>query len=45
MLSFYIVYSGDTGIHVACLKINSIQGEASSTLSPHIANVTFLKVK
>lgn len=30
---------GDTGIHVACLKLHSIQGEACSTLSPNIFNV------
>lgn len=30
---------GDTGIHVACLKLHSIQGEANSVLSPNIFNV------
>ena len=33
---------GDTGIHVACLKLHSIQGEACRTLSPNIFNVSFL---
>ncbi len=32
---------GDTGIHVACLKLHSLQGEASRTLSPNIFNVSF----
>jgi hypothetical protein len=32
---------GDTGIHVACLKLHSLQGEASRTLSPNIFNVSY----
>lgn len=34
---------GDTGIHVACLKLHSLQGEASRTLSPNVFNVSFLE--
>lgn len=30
---------GDTGIHVACLKMHTIQGEATSLLSPNIFSV------
>lgn len=30
---------GDTGIHVACLKFHSLQGEASAVDSPNIYNV------
>ena len=30
---------GDTGIHVACLKLHSLQGEANSTTSPNIYQV------
>ena len=33
---------GDTGIHVACLKLHSLQGEANSILSPNIFNVGYL---
>ena len=30
---------GDTGIHVACLKLHSLQGEANCTTSPNIYHV------
>ncbi|XP_057380632.1 E3 ubiquitin-protein ligase MIB2-like [Daphnia carinata] len=30
---------GDTGIHVACLKLHSLQGEASTTMSPNIFSI------
>lgn len=33
---------GDTGIHVACLKLHSLQGEACPTESPNIAKVRAL---
>ncbi len=32
---------GDTGIHVATLKLHSLQGEANCTLSPNIFNVSY----
>jgi len=32
---------GDTGIHVACLKLHSLQGEANSTSSPNIYHVIY----
>lgn len=31
---------GDTGIHVACLKLHTLQGEASCPLAPHIHHVS-----
>lgn len=30
---------GDTGIHVACLKLHSLQGEANITSSPNVYHV------
>jgi len=30
---------GDTGIHVACLKLHSLQGEANCTTSPNIYHI------
>ena len=35
---------GDTGIHVACLKLHSLQGEANPTLSPNIYNVRIFRL-